>query len=50
MQENPHYTNLMQDLTVFFEKKTDFKKLIDENRLLLDPELDLEKLLNIIKL
>ena len=38
MQENPHYTNLMQDLTVFFEKKKlILKKLINENRLLLDP-------------
>ena len=38
MQENPYYTNLMQDLTVFFErKKLILKKLINENRLLLDP-------------
>ena len=38
MQDNPHYTNLMQDLTVFFEKKKlILKKLINENRLLLDP-------------
>ena len=38
MQENPYYNNLMQDLTVFFErKKLIFKKLINENRLLLDP-------------
>ena len=38
MQENPHYTNLMQELTVFFEKKKlILKKLINENRLLFDP-------------
>ena len=38
MQENPYYINLMQDLTVFFErKKLVLKKLINENRLLLDP-------------
>ena len=37
MQENPYYINLMQDLTVFLRKKTGLKKLINENRLLLDP-------------
>ena len=36
MQEAPYYNNLMQDLTVFLRKKR-FKKLINENRLLLDP-------------
>ena len=51
MQENPYYINLIQDLTGFFErKKTGFKKLINENRLLLDPGIGFGKLLNIINL
>jgi dihydropteroate synthase len=38
MQEAPYYSNILKELNVFFEKtKLNFKKLINENRLLLDP-------------